>query len=221
MEIKIPTIAVVTSILVLALLPGLSFSQNLGQSAGSLVFNVSLGGNQTLSYSIFDGGSSQITFSVSPPQYNPIANNINPTVTVTPLNGVLQPGQQINLQVTVFMPASNHVGVKWDGIMQVLAATNTSNPGGAVVQGGLGKEVIIYSQAPPPIPQKPGFQLSSSSMLIIGGVVVVIVVVGAAGYLFKRKPLHRKASQGTKNASVDKRVRELEKELSELKKGRK
>ncbi len=214
MNIKTAITITLASVLLLTLFSTQARAQNLGQSAGSLVFNVSLGGNQTLSYTIFDGGSADIAYTVSPPQYNPVGNNINPTVTVTPLSGTLQPGQQTTVLVSVSMPATDQVGVKWDGIMQVLASTNASNPGGAVIQGGLGKEVIIYSNAPPP---KKGFSISSQALYIIAGVIVAVVVVCAAAFALKmRKPAARKRGGGS-DEGTQKRIAALEQELKSLK----
>ena len=194
-------ITAVSVALLLTLLAPTSFSQNLGQSAGSLVFNVSLGGTQTSGYTIFDGGSSPISYTVSPPQYNPIKNETTPTVTVTPLSGTLQPGQQAGISVTVRMPSNDKPGIKWDGIMQVLATTNASNPGGAVIQGGLGKEVIIYSSSPPK------GTLGPIVYVIIGAVGAAAIVAGVVLAFKGRGRGKRGAKPKYKYVTVKKRVR--------------
>lgn len=201
MGIKNKSAITVASVLLLALLAATAYSQNLGQSAGSLVFNVSLGGTQSSGYTIFDGGSAPISYTVSPPQYNPIKNETTPTVTVSPLSGTLQPGQQTGISVTVHMPSNDKPGLKWDGIMQVLATSNTSNPGGAVIQGGLGKEVIIYSSLPPKGTLGP-------LVYVIIGVVAAVAVIGGILFLFKsKKGSGKKGKPKYKYVTVKKRVR--------------
>jgi len=82
----------------------------LGQQAGPLIFNVTLGGSQTLNYSILNGGSSPINFTVILPILNTIPNNQTPIVKVYPMNGTLAPHSQQTIHVTVFMPAKNKPG---------------------------------------------------------------------------------------------------------------
>ncbi len=201
MGIKNKAIVTISSVLLFTILVAVSHSQNLGQGAGALVFNVSLGGTQTLSYSIFDGGGAPISYTVSPPQYNPIKNETTPTVTVSPTSGVLQPSQSATVYVTVRMPATNKAGIRWDGIMQVLAATNASNPGGAVIQGGLGKEVIIYSKLPP----APNY---GPLLYVIIGIAIAACIVGGVLYAFKfRKGPGGKGKPKYKYVTVKKRVR--------------
>ena len=168
------TVSVIVALIVGML--SLSSAQNLGQSGGSLDFNVSLGGSQTLNYTIFDAGSSPISFHIILPQFTPIPHNETPAVTASPENGTMQPQKSQTIYVTVHMPSNDSVGLKWDNIIQVIAVSNVSNPGGAVIQGGLGKEVIIYSKKPK----------SNPFIYVAIAVLVIIVAAGAAAYYVSR-----------------------------------
>ncbi len=168
---------------VLGVLPA-SYAQNLGQSGGSLNFNVSLGGSQTLNYSIFNAGSQPITFHMLPPQFAPIPHNATPAVIVSPSNGTLQPQESQTIYVTVNMPSNDSIGLRWDNIIQVIAASNVSNPGGAVIQGGLGKEIIIYSKKPK----------SNPFAYIAALVIALIIIMGIAAY-YMRSSRRRSATR--------------------------
>jgi len=63
-----------------------------------------------LNYSILNGGSSPINFTVILPILNTIPNNQTPIVKVYPMNGTLAPHSQQTIHVTVFMPAKNKPG---------------------------------------------------------------------------------------------------------------
>jgi hypothetical protein len=162
--------------LVLAALAVVSLSSvlataQLGEVAGGLVFNVSLGGTQSNdNFTIVNAGSGPIGFSVMLPQFNNIPNTTAPTVTIYPMNGTLAPHSQKHINVTVYVPTKNNtVGLRWDGLIQVLSVLNQSdNPGGAVIQTGVGKEIIITTKA-----QEFNWQLIGLAILIAAAIAYV------------------------------------------------
>jgi hypothetical protein len=167
----------------------------LGQQAGPLIFNVTLGGSQTLNYSILNGGSSPINFTVILPILNTIPNNETPIVKVYPMNGTLAPHSQQTIHVTVFMPAKNKPGLTWNGgysagtsgIVVVEGAPSVANSGGmgAVVYAAVIKGIIIKSAKPP------------INILLIVGIVLLaaIIVAGGTLYYYYRKRAVAKAKK--------------------------
>jgi len=171
-----------------------SYAQ-LGEQAGALIFNVTLGGSQTLNYSILNGGSSPINFTVILPTLNTIPNNETPIVKVYPMNGTLAPHSQQTMHVTVFMPAKDKPGLTWSGgysagttgIVVVEGSPSIANSGGmgAVVYAAVIKGLIIKSAKPP-----------VNIMLIVGIVLLAaIIVAGSALYYYYRKRAVAKAKK--------------------------
>ncbi len=152
---------------------------DLGEAAGGLVFNVMVGGSNTLTYTLINTGSSNITFNINPPNFMPIPNQTNPIIILTPKNGTIPPHSVLDVEVTVKMPSSNKPYLMWDGIMQAIAATPETNPGGAVIQGAVGKEVLITSS-----PAK------FNALLTVSILVVVILLI--CGFLLYRKRTAKK-----------------------------
>jgi len=166
----------------------------LGEQAGPLVFNVTLGGSQTLNYSILNGGSSPINFTVILPILNTIPNNETPIVKVYPMNGTLAPHSQQVMHVTVFMSAKDKPGLTWSGgyakgtsgIAVVEGSPSIISSGmGAVVYAAILKGIIIKSAKPP-----------VNIMLIVGIVLLAtIIVAGGALYYYYRKRAAAKAKK--------------------------
>jgi hypothetical protein len=144
---RITYLLVLTACLCLAAMPSIISAQSLGESGGSLAFNVSAGSSQSMNYTIFDSESVPINFTIIPPSFNPVANATAPTVIISELNGTLLPQEQKGIEVTVEMPSSDNKAFKWDGLIQVIAQSRPSSQGGSNVEEGLGKEIIIYSKA--------------------------------------------------------------------------
>ena len=167
----------------------------LGEQAGPLIFNVTLGGSQTLNYSILNGGSSPINFTVILPMLNTIPNNQTPIVKVYPMNGTLAPHSQQTMHVTVFMPAKDKPGLTWSGgysagtsgIVVVEGAPSVASGGGmgAVVYAAVIKGLIIKSAKPP------------INILLIVGIVslAAIIVAGGTLYYYYRKRATAKAKK--------------------------
>jgi len=167
----------------------------LGEQAGPLVFNVTLGSSQTLNYSILNGGSSPINFTVILPILNTIPNNETPIVKVYPMNGTLAPHSQQTMHVTVFMPAKDKPGLTWSGgysagtsgIVVVEGSPSIASGGGmgAVVYAAVIKGLIIKSAKPP------------INILLIAGIVLLaaIIVAGGTLYYYYRKRAAAKAKK--------------------------
>ena len=123
----------------------------LGEVAGGQNFNVSLGGTATSNtFTIVNAGSSPIGFVVKLPQFNTIPNSTTPNVTIYPMNGTLAPHSDFKLNITVYMPLDhNKPGDRWDGLIQVLQTlpAGSGTGGGAVIETGVGKEIIIVATA--------------------------------------------------------------------------
>ena len=152
-----------------------TLNADLGMVAGSLNFNVSVGGHQTLQFRAFNSGDYPISFNVIPPTYTQIPNQTTPKVVISPINGSIAPHSQLAFNVTVYMPSNDKPGDFWDNIAQVVAIANSTNPSGATVLAGVGKEISITSA-----PAKTDYAL------IYGGIAAVVVVVAGAAYYLMR-----------------------------------
>ena len=157
----------------------------LGEQAGPLFFNVTLGGSETLNYTILNGGDSPIGFRVVLPVLNSIPHNETPTVSISPMNGTLAPHSQQLIHVTVYMPSSDKPGLVWNGgvtpgtsgiqVIEV-SPSQVSSGMGATVYAGVLKALTVESAKPP-----------LNIMLIIGIILVVavVVVIGIVIYYYK------------------------------------
>ena len=181
--------------MILLLLVGMVYAQNIGQKAGGLVFNVSLGSSETLNWTVYNAATTPIQFSINLPGYNPIPYNATPTVVIFPMNGSLQPEQTLNLQVTVYMPSSDAVGLKWDGIAEIVASSPSISGGGAAIAGGLGKEIIILSAKP---------KFSWTPYLI-----AIVVIIAAAGIVLLVRNRRLKGRKVARRAELRRATRPL------------
>ena len=177
----------------------------LGEFAGHIVFNVTLGQSETLDqWTIFNSGNSPVTYNVIAPSItiNKVAglsanNRTAPIMIITPSTGTLQPRQNQVLNITVYMPAKNNTGgLSWEAIPQIVTVTNNTNPGGAVVQVGVAKIISINAVNP-----EPDYALYAFTAVII------IIIIGGALYMKNRvpKPSRRAAravARGTGRASA-------------------
>ncbi len=181
------------SVIFLSVLLSTVHAQNLGERGGGLLFNVSLGTTSAPdNWTVSDGGSAPINFRIVLPTFTQIPYNLTPIVNITPMNGTLAPGQQLQLQVRVTMPSNDSPGLKWDNIAQIIAVPANQGPG-ATVEGGLGKEIIIYSKAPPPSP----WPIVIEVLVIL--VAIALVIFGISSYyLYKVRPNRAKALRGAK-----------------------
>jgi hypothetical protein len=169
------------------MLPAMAYAQ-FGEAAGPLVFNVTLGGQQTLNMTLINEGSQPASFQMVLPSLNTIPNTTAPTIAASPMNGTLAPGSQYNVRITVSLPsANNRPGLYWHGIIQVLFASSnatTTNGGSAAVQEGLAKAVQIQALAMPEVQNATSAPVSASSEPYgtVAGLVVAAIIVVVAAY---------------------------------------
>ena len=179
---------------------GIMYAQ-LGEEAGPLVFNVTLGGKETLNYSILNNGDSPINFSVILPKLNSIPNNETPIVNVSPMYGVIGPHSQITMHVTVFMPSSDKPGLEWNGgfssgtsgIIVVEGSPSITNSGmGAVVYAAVIKGLYIRSSEPKT------------------NIVLIIVMLGIASFAAALLAMYFYYKSASKKREVSSKKKSLE-----------
>ncbi len=190
----ISTKYILLSLFFLASITTLSYA-GLGELAGGMNFNVSVGSRQSLNLTIFNSGNGPVGYQASLIQLSTIPNESTPVVTIVPANGTLQAHQQQLLNVTVYFPPYQRVdpGLNWTGLIQVLEITNNSNAaGGVVISAGVAKVIsitsskqvirVIISSSQPTQQQSP-FKIIYESV----GAVVIIIVLIAVYYIYMHK----------------------------------
>lgn len=165
----------------LAFLTAVAAAQ-LGEVAGGLNLNTSVGGSNSINLTIFNGGNSYMGYQIVPPTLSAIANETTPAVVLSPMNGTMAPHSQIRINVTVSVSGKDKPGLMWQGLIQIIGASAANSTGGAQLQAGLGKVLTVYSVAPEPL---------EIPYALIGGIVIVVAAGGCAYYFIARK---RKAS---------------------------
>ncbi len=165
----------------------------IGEVAGPINFNVSLGSSQTLQYTIVNGGSAPMNFYIKAAITSSIKNETTPTITAFPANGTILPHQQYAINLTVHMPSNDKPGLTWQGTAQALEASNITAPGGAVIQTGVLKGITVMSAKPKGLPVE----------YIILFAVVVVVITALSYYLFIRK---RKGSRKEEKNQKGKKI---------------
>lgn len=199
-------------LLILLLLGHLSTiaEAQIGEVAGNLVFNLTPGSSETLNWTIVNTAGYPLNYVVvmqSASVTKTIPNNVTPTITIAPLNGTLQPHSQFALSVTVSMPGSDKPGLTWSTLIPLIATpTNGTTPqqsaGGAVLQGGVGKLMVMHSVAPlfNPLPYEIG-------------ALAAIILIFAFGYYWlrmrKRPAVAKKTREEAKVESLLARKKEL------------
>jgi hypothetical protein len=190
----ISTKYILLSLFFLTSITTLSYA-GLGELAGGMNFNVSVGSRQSLNLTIFNSGNGPVGYEASLIQLSTIPNESTPVVTIIPANGILQAHQQQLLNVTVYFPPYQRVdpGLNWTGLIQVLEITNNSNAaGGVVISAGVAKVIsitsskqviqVIISSSPPTQQQNP-FKIIYESV----GAIVIIIVLIAIYYIYMHK----------------------------------
>lgn len=125
-----------------------SYAQ-IGEVAGPLNFNVSIGSRESLTFTIINGGSDTLVYMATPTITTSIPNATTPQVIITPMNGTIPPHTQLPLNVTVYMPAGkNKPGMTWNGYISAVAVTNTTIVNGATIQAGALKIMTITAAEP-------------------------------------------------------------------------
>ncbi len=171
-------------ILIPTILLALSNAQ-IGEVAGPINFNVSLGSSQSLQYTIVNGGGTPINFYIKAAITSSIKNETTPTITANPVNGTILPHQQFPINLTVLMPSSDKPGLTWQGTVQALEASNLTAPGGAVIQTGVLKGIMVESAKPKGLP--------IGYVIIFVAVVAVVLILSYYLFIRRKKPSRRKA----------------------------
>jgi hypothetical protein len=212
-------------------------TSQLGEVAGQLIFQVQVGHNQTQQLHLLNEGNQSITVQIVPPSSLQLtsnktlsANQIPPTLTFSPNNGIVPAHGILNINVTVSMPLNDTPYLaSWEGIISAQEASNASNPGGAVILEGVAK---IMTATPIPstttstttIPTTVATaqaQSQSPSTLPIIAIIILIIVVCAAYYLMKsNKKSGKKSAKASKkeSESMERQIARLKKENQQLKK---
>ncbi len=181
----------------------LSYSQ-IGEVAGHLDFSVQVGHNETLQWTILNFGSNTITVSITPPPSLQLTSNAStanqplPTYSVSQSVVVVPPGGSKIVNVTVTMPLNDTPNfASWEGILSAVTVSNSSNPGGANIEGGVAKifSIVAVPSTTTTIVSE-GFSLGSlggtTTYIVIGALVVVIIAIIAYYLLKGRKPYAKK-----------------------------
>jgi hypothetical protein len=181
-----------------ALAPAAQF----GEQGGQPHFQVQVGHNQTFQWVLLNEGNSSIGFQIQIESIAAQGNQTTPTITASPMHGVIPAGGSFVVNLTVSMPLNDTPNaVTWSTIASAVEASNVSNPGGAVLQAGVAKIVSIAAipstTTTSTIPQRAvGAPISVSSSTLIIASVGIAIVAGIAGglyYTLRKKPVKRKA----------------------------
>jgi len=186
----------------------------MGQFGGGLILNVTLGGSNSTTLTIFNSGDAPLNYRIVSPVMSTIVNETTPTITISPMNGTLAPHTQLAIKVNASVSAKDKPGLAWQGLIQTIGVTNATANGGAQIQAGLGKVIFVYSVEPPAPPPTPWGEIISIAAIVIA------LIAGVAYYfmVFKnRKPMAKAAEKKGRPKSDKERIRELEAELAKAK----
>ncbi len=166
------------ALLSIVLSPSLAYAQ-LGEVAGQLTMNVSIGSSNSLPFTLVNGGTAPIDFRIVLPTMSSSSSNAVPAVVVRPMNGTIPPGSEMVLNVTVSLPSSQGIkpGTSWTGILQAVVAGNGSviEGSGASIQEGVAKIVTVTAMQP-------------GTSYVLYGIAVAVVAALAAAVLYIKKP---------------------------------
>lgn len=153
---------------------GLSFAQ-IGEVAGPVNFNVSVGSTQSLIVTIVDGGNTPIMFNATPLITTVIKNATAPIMKVYPQNGTIQPHSQVALNLTAYVPGGDKPGMFWNGQLSVISNSSTKiNGSGAIIHEGTLKIFTVTAAQ------------QKFDIFLYVGIVVLIVILIVAVYFYKK-----------------------------------
>ncbi len=168
----------------------------LGEVAGPLNFNVSIGSSQTQQLVLINGGSTPITVKTTLNSITQIANTITPSVTFNPEVATIPPHSQLAINVTVAMPYNtSDISKHWEAIISAAEQSNITISGtGAVVVAGMAKIANITALPP------------RTNWLLIIGIVAVVATVAAigAGSYYYFAVVKKKAAKAARLAAARK-----------------
>jgi hypothetical protein len=184
---KMKKAPVLASSLLFILFVGIVSAQ-LGEAAGKVHFNITVGANQTQQMTIFDSSpNASINFVVVNPHFQPAPNETTPKVRVSPLNGVLLPQQSLQLNITVYMPYNITPGTSWSGVVEAVEVPNQTSGSGATIEGGIAKIISATALPPPPPPA------AQPPLTLICAIVVAVAVCAGVAYHYLRRRGRNKA----------------------------
>ncbi len=203
-------IRVLPLILIASLVLAPIVGAQLGEIAGQLNFAVQVGHNETLQLHLLNEGNSSIGVQVTAQavQFSSNkttqANQIAPSIFISPEFATVPAYGTVAVNVTVFMPLSNKPNwASWEDILSAQEETNASNSGGALILQGVAKLVSMSAipstttttTIPTTVAQSPPVatpSLLSGSALPIA-IIVIIIIIAIAYYYSKRAPVGKKA----------------------------
>ncbi len=167
----------------------------IGEVAGFVYINASVGGSASGTWTIVNPSNQSVSYEIMLPTLSGgAANQTTPTVTITPSKGVIPAHSQLKLNVTAYVPSNDKVGLTWTGIAEALVAPNTS-VSGATLQAGTAKNIFINSIAP------------KTNWLLIAVVAVVILAIVIAVLLLLRRRRAQAAGSALAAAKGTKKVK--------------
>jgi hypothetical protein len=184
----------------------------LGEIAGQLNFQVQIGHNETLQLHLLNEGNTSIGVQVTAQTMQftsnktTQANQITPTIYISPENVTVPAYGTAAVNVTIFMPLSNRPNwASWQDIISAQEETNATNSGGALILQGVAKLVAVSAvpstttttTIPTTIAQS---GLSALSGVAVPIIILIIIIVVAIAYYYssrgtKKRPAGRKAKK--------------------------
>ncbi len=160
-----------------------SYAQ-IGEVAGPVNFNVSVGSYQSLPVTIVDGGNAPIAFNVTYVLTTKIKNVTAPIVTINPMNGTINPHSEVVLNVTTYVPGNDKPGTFWNGQISVVSNSVAQITGsGAIIRAGTLKIFTITAAQP-----------KSNILFVILIVIIAAILIVAFYYFYKKRTKIRKSA---------------------------
>ncbi|MDE1828006.1 MAG: hypothetical protein KGH65_02500 [Candidatus Micrarchaeota archaeon] len=194
-------------LLSLILTSGIYHAQ-LGQAAGAFIINMSIGSTAERNWSLVNTGDVPLGYKIILPEFTPVPNATAPIVTAVPMNGTIPAHTSVTIKVIINLPyLNNKAGIRWDSVIGSVAQplNFTQGTGGAQIQGGVGKEIVIRAQ-PPTIPP----------LELAAVVIAAVAVIGGAIYYYKFKFLPKYNSKESKAARAKAAKEKAKEKLSKM-----
>ncbi len=122
-----------------------------GEVAGQPTINVPIGSSNATNVTLANSGPTPIPFTSVLPSFTNYGKTTPPVITLIPENGTIPPYSDLNIEIKAYLPAHNNsVGDSWNGIVQFIEISNTTNAGGAVISAGLAKILTVNAVSPKP-----------------------------------------------------------------------
>ncbi|MGI0100573.1 MAG: hypothetical protein ACREBH_02540 [Candidatus Micrarchaeaceae archaeon] len=136
-------------------------AQGFGEYSGFLIYNVSINSSHSEYWTLINNYNYSVNFTVIQPNLTIASSNVTPVLTFSALNGTIGPGQNFEINVTVFMPKGVAVNTTWHGYATAFASPTGNQSGAAKIQIGTAKYIQITSE--PEVVIKPKTTVSTST----------------------------------------------------------